>query len=549
MTFAVREVDILGRIDIVNMRRFMPNEQAVDIALPVLAYECEASLPIENALDAYEEAALKLVSIGLSVRGIASALNAQESMIERILSQLEDIEYIARKHERPWQLTEHGEAYLDDTIQERTSSESQYGYMFVNAIKREVLPYFYLGDVGQIPPFSLSFDGSELPLKLTESGDEGRTFTYTDVRRPRFRDAYRKYFELVNIAHSWDAGDLSRDEAQDEALLLLDDAVEVVNPENSRFSVQEGSLNAGMAVRVLKTEPRKLYLRMRMVIDPKTPGGYRVEAPFDLGGIDDGFFFRQIQWLEQSESVLVGNEGLSDFIEREITKFGPRYTVEETDFTVFVIERMPSFRASKDYAPDAYEMMKNAYAMMQSQPGMLEKENIVGSISRRVVERLVNTFFYRIGVERLGQIKRRAQRDIAKDLKNDKSGENRLYKQTLCDYASLTDAVIRINIKNTVGQMQSPKENRTNGNNVYPKIVNLLVVNFYSSNDRIGQFFDSLNGGEELDSIKRISDIRNKVSHDTENPFTSDDYDEYTAYVFHLIEKLSSALWGERKNG
>ena len=57
-------------IDIVNMGKFAPNEKAINVALPVMAIECEATPPLENYLDAYEETVLKLVSVGLSTRGI-----------------------------------------------------------------------------------------------------------------------------------------------------------------------------------------------------------------------------------------------------------------------------------------------------------------------------------------------------------------------------------------------------------------------------------------------------------------------------------------------
>ena len=75
-------------IDILNMRRFSSDEKAIDVALAVMAIECEATPPLENHLDAYEETVLKLVSIGLSTHGIARTMNASESLIEEILAHL-----------------------------------------------------------------------------------------------------------------------------------------------------------------------------------------------------------------------------------------------------------------------------------------------------------------------------------------------------------------------------------------------------------------------------------------------------------------------------
>ena len=131
-------------IDILNMRRYNEDAQAIDVAVPVLAVECEATPPMQNHLDAYEETVLKLISLGLSAHGISQTLNATESLIEEILSQLEVKAYTLREIGKPWKLTEDGKKYLDGTIKERASFESQYGYMFINAIKKDLLLLLFL---------------------------------------------------------------------------------------------------------------------------------------------------------------------------------------------------------------------------------------------------------------------------------------------------------------------------------------------------------------------------------------------------------------------
>ena len=198
-------------IDILNMRRFDANDQAIDIALPVLAIECEATPPLERFLDAYEETVLKLVSLGLSTGGISKTLNATESLVEEILTHLEVKEYVQREIGRPWELTEDGEAYLSGSIRERASAESQYGYMFVNAIKKEILPYFFQGDVGQISLFR----GEYLPLKLTTEGDEIQTFAHVEIKQSKLRQAYRAYFRNLKTVDDYNDGDISKEEAID----------------------------------------------------------------------------------------------------------------------------------------------------------------------------------------------------------------------------------------------------------------------------------------------------------------------------------------------
>ena len=196
-------------VDILNMTQYEANSQAIDIALPVLAIECEATPPLENYLDAYEEAVLKLVSLGLSTNGISKTLNAAESLIDEILAQLELKNYAKREIGKPWTLTEDGEKYLDGTIKERASSESQYGFMFINAIKKEILPYFYEGDIGRVSLFR----GEKLPLKLTSKGDEYLTFAPVTTKQSKLRKAYKAYFRNNKLIKNYDEGDVTKDEA------------------------------------------------------------------------------------------------------------------------------------------------------------------------------------------------------------------------------------------------------------------------------------------------------------------------------------------------
>lgn len=198
-------------IEILTLGRFEPNDKAVNVALPVLAFECEATPPIENYLDAYEEAVLKLVSIGLSSHGIAGTMNATESLIEEILDNLEQRKYVEKEIGRPWKVTDDGNKYLSGEIGERESDNSQFGYMFVNAIKKDVLPFFYHGDINQIALFR----GNALPAKLTVCGDEEKTFEPFTPKRVKLKEAYRRYFKNADTSKQYDDGDITRDEAID----------------------------------------------------------------------------------------------------------------------------------------------------------------------------------------------------------------------------------------------------------------------------------------------------------------------------------------------
>ena len=517
-------------IDILDMGRYNDDAQAIDVALPVLAIECEATPPMQNYLDAYEETVLKLVSIGLSTHGIAQTLKATESLIEEILSQLELKAYTVHEIGKPWKLTENGQKYLDGTIKERASSESQYGYMFVNAIKKEVLPFFYQGDVGQISLFR----GKSFPLRMTLEGDEDKTFESPLIKQSALKKAYKSYFRNLETAKELEDGNISKEEAVDIFADLESFDEEGEEPDTTDTDDKPTSLKGNMFIRALKKSPKKLYLHMRIIIDPCYPGGYRAESPFDFGGIDNGYFLRQIQWLEQSGSTYLGGEDFQTFLNREICKLSPSYKTSEKDFQVFVMERLPLLKIFRSRFPYIYEDMERIYSLMQRQNSLLEKENIVNNLARSVVEGLFNAYFRNIDQAKLDQIQQKAFDDI-------QSYGAVPCKRRFCRNVSLNEDTLKwVSTKylNTIlGRMTN-----TYGNSIMEKFINMLIIEYYLSDAKMHKFLCQQNIEQKYRLIDKLNQIRRKVSHDTDDRFTSEDYDLYMANVFGLINSLLEAF-------
>lgn len=520
-------------IDILNMGSYEIDDQAIDLALPVLAIECEATPPLENFLDPYEETVLNFVSLGLSTHGISKTLNATESLIEDILAHLESKEYAKREIGKPWKLTEAGKKYLaNDTVEERASSQSQYGYMFINAIKKEVLPFFYLGNVGQIS----SFRGNDLPLRLTIEGDEKKTFAPVDVKQSKLKKAYKAYFKLKKTSKDYEEGEITREEAVDlfADLDSLDEEIEDVFSAEKTTAQQNGELKGNMFVRPLNKKPVKLYLRMRVIIDPAYPGGYRAESPFDFGGIDNNYFLRQVQWLEQSESAYIEEEQLKDFLHREIRKISPSYSNSEKDFQVFVLERIPLLGLYRTRFPYVYEDMQRIYALMQRQSGLLEKENIVNNLARSVVEGLFNAYFRSVDTDKLEKIQKKAFDEV-------NSNGKFIYKRRICMNVHLDEDTFKwINskyLRTILGRLT-----QTFGNSIMEKFINMLVVEYHLSNEQIHRFLMQPGIEQKYKLIDKLNRIRRKVSHDTDDRFTNEDYTFYMANVFGLINSLLEAF-------
>lgn len=324
-------------IDILNMKRFDKNENAIDIALPVWVVECEATPPIKNHLDAYETATLKLVNLGLSMNGIAKTLYATESLVEDILHSLEYKELVCKERSRSWEMTNRGDQFLKGNMQEKESDHSVFGLMFVNAIRKNVLPFFYDGDIGQI---SL-FDGERLPEKLSLENNESKTFGNPGADRHRLKKAFQSYWRNKELTADVDEGIIEIEEAvtmfegidsPDEDYDRMDQSVDP--------ALSSSRLCEGMFVRALNKDYHKRYLHMQIVIDPWSPGGYRIESPFDQSDIDAQYFLREMQWMSSSGDVLAGNTLLNDLLIGEIRKVIPYYGGQIKDFETFILGKL-----------------------------------------------------------------------------------------------------------------------------------------------------------------------------------------------------------------
>ncbi len=527
-------------IDILNMRRFDENSQAVDVALPVLAVECEAKLPLENELDPYEEATLKLVALGLSSNGIAKTLNATRSLVEGILARLEKKHYAHRERGKPWILTKDAEQYLNGSREERASDESQYGYMFINAIKKEVLPFFYQGDVGQISLFR----GTSLPLRLTADGDETLTFEKIEIKDQKLRKAYKSYFKILKTVNTCDEGETTKEEALDifEDLDSFDEEIDTGEDQGADTSVSDhGKLVKDMLIRALDKEPLKLYLRMRLVIDPTCPGGYRAESPFDFDGLDNRFFLRQMQWLEQAETTKIGEDSMQDFLHREITKLSPNYKTSQKDFRVFMTEHMPLLSLYRTKLSRIYDDMERIYALMQQQnvpsqgkDKLLEQENIVSNLAKYVVEALFNAYFRTMDPAMLGQVQKKALDDV-------RTYGSVNYKINICRNAKLTDDTLRwVKDNQLISILRRLKG--THGNSISEKFINMLAVKYHIGDTRVDKFLEQGSIGQVYEVISNLNHVRNKVSHDTAERFTFEDYEYYMDNVFHLVNRLLEGL-------
>ena len=344
--------------------------------------------------------------------------------------------------------------------------------------------------------------------------------------------SWRTRFYVHTVAEL-DEGEITEEEAIDifANLESFDEEIE----ESDTNEITSHTLRGNMFIRALKKDPVNLYLRMRIIIDPCYPGGYRAESPFgDFSGIDNNYFLRQIQWLEQYEGTFLGDENIKALLNREICKLSPSYNTAQKDYQVFVLERLPLLKLFRSKFPYVYGDMERIYELMQRQDSLIEKENIVNNLARSVVESLFNAYFRLIDQKKLTQIQQRAFDDI------DTYGYI-TYKQRICKNAGLEEDTLRWlrekSLKTILGRI-----NNTYGNSIMEKFINMLVINYHLPNRQMKKFLAQPDLETRYDMIDKLNRIRRKVSHDTEERFTNEDYKFYMANVFDMINNLLEAF-------
>ena len=390
------------------------------------------------------------------------------------------------------------------------------------------LPYFHQGDINNI---SL-FNGPHLPARLTISGDEAKTFEEINIKPSKLRDAYKNYIKNVDTSTKFDEGRINLDEAVDlfEGLEVFDE--KDFSGSDSIQSNADFEHHSNLFIRPLIRVPKKVYLRMRIILDPRYPGGYRAESPFDFDGIDDDYFLRQIQWLTIKDTTFIGEEKLGSFLNKEIRKISPTYKISDKDFGVFVLEKIPLLKTYKDIFPIVYEDMSRIYTLMQRQNILLEQENIVNHISRRVIESLFNAFFKKLGREKLRWISGTARSDLYDD------GYD-CFIRRLTRNTELDPLKVSWNFeytKSALGRLE-----RTHGNSIVEKFINVVAVAYYIGTKESKKLLTNKGIQRLYDLTHRLNQIRLKVSHDTNERFDQSDYEYYMAIVFELINGLLEA--------
>jgi len=522
---------IIVSIEILKLRYFTnaDSTKGIDVAFPVLSFECEVSVPVEKEIDAYQEAILKLILIGLTKKNIQKTLNITESLCGSILANLEVRNYI-ESISNGYELTPKAHNYLNKLEITEPDTESKFGYILASAIKKEPLWYFHEGDILNIP----RSDSKLLENKLTIENNEDKTFENADISGWRLEKAFSLYCRIIEIQEKNNKNTVSNEEIMDLFSDIEADLSEADYQDGSeKFAEKdnEGKKNAvsrNLRVRKLKSKPKKLYLQTRILIDTSIPGGFLVESPFDFDGCDNVLFLRQIQWIMNPvHKVYIGKNKFSEFMSNEIHKFLPKNSVNNVDKDLFIMNKLPILyteRENKKYKQVFEDTSMIIELMQQKNLPLLTKENIVGDFHRKLFECLIKFLFRSVPEENRKKINQRARNDF-----RDKKG-NMVEK-----FAKVIGVDRNVLPKDIVYSVKKR-------NGIYEKFFNLIVYQYYQPSPQIRRFFQIEGIENYIKIVYKLNGIRNSASHSIDRTFTDQDYNYYIDHIFDVANRLLESL-------
>lgn len=530
-------------LNIANCRYDRKDSQSFLVAMPAIAIECEVHPPQDDELDVYEETVLKFISIGFSLAGVANALNASETFIEEIYANLESNQLIQKKAGNPWELTNKGIEYLKGIVKERPSDQAVYGYFFVNPIKKDILPFFYKGNLDQAPLFQKK-EPDVLPEKITIEGNEENTFQNIHIKNSELKKAFSAFVKCNKILKRRDNDEISHEEAQSEisALLIFEDEYSdldsfdeeeyfIAPPITVTKNGAESVNREHQLVKKLSSKPKNVYLTVKITIDPSLPEGYKITSPFNMKNIDEKYYLRQMQWLKEQSNVFLGESRLGDHLKEEIVKLCGDFDENRMAFDSFVLVHMPHLYSKKEQFRQLYDDISYSYGAMQRNPSFREQKNIVRDLGSDVVENLLNRFFRDYDDFKLKRIGKKAEQEL-------KQQEESIFLENLLSKTLLSSNDIPRWDKKQLGKVIY-NLTKSHGSGALEKLMNLLILNYYEGSKNTKRFFEADNASKLFKQVIVLNKIRNLVSHNNMGiNFKYNDYLTYIDIIFSFADGL-----------
>lgn len=524
--------------------------QSYNVLLPVYAVECEAHPPVETELDAYEEAVLKFLNIDLPPASIRDAINVTQGMLDTILSQLAQRGYAERKKNIGWVITEAGQRYLkNEQTEELVSKNSEHGYMFVSALRKDILCYFHKGPIDKIQVRQSTPNDHT----LRRNGNEQETFTGISVSSRQLGRVYAAWRKLDDRLAANDRSEQRKESVEESHIIAeqlfadlesYDEVDETPLPERvdtlrdgcNIEDLGEVKEDRKRYIRKLETPHKCFYIQICLIFDHSKLNGYDTESPFSrLGGIDTPWFLRQIQWMARSEGITLDNTPLREFLDRECVKFGGTAPLKEKDVFVHMLQVIPRLKYHQEMFPALYNIYPELYSLQQRASSILEKESVVTQFCTKLLEPLFNMIFKTVPERTLRRIRAQIRRD-------DQAGDANLVCQRIENATGVSMAALGWNVgmvMTAIGRLE-----RTHGNSTLEKAINLLTLYACAPSPDVRRYIEAEDLSNHLMKVSQLNDIRRSVSHDTNHRFNEHDYNQFMQIVYPIADRLLLAIVG-----
>lgn len=524
--------------------------QSYNVLLPVYAVECEAHPPVETELDAYEEAVLKFLNIDLPPASIRDAINVTQGMLDTILSQLAQSGYAERKKNIGWVITEAGQRYLkNEQTEELVSKNSEHGYMFVSALRKDILCYFHKGPIDKIQVRQSTPNDHT----LRRNGNEQETFTGISVSSRQLGRVYAAWRKLDDRLAANDRSEQRKESVEESHIIAeqlfadlesYDEVDETPLPERvdtlrdgcNIEDLGEVKEDRKRYIRKLETPHKRFYIQICLIFDPSKLNGYDTESPFSrLGGIDTPWFLRQIQWMARSEGITLDNTPLREFLDRECVKFGGTAPLKEKDVSVHMLQVIPRLKYHQEMFPALYNIYPELYSLQQRASSILEKESVVTQFCTKQLEPLFNMIFKTVPESTLRRIRAQIRRD-------DQAGDANLVCQRIENATGVSMAALGWNVGMVMTAIR--RLERTHGNSTLEKAINLLTLYACAPSPDVRRYIEAEDLSNHLMKVGQLNDIRRSVSHDTNHRFNEHDYNQFMQIVYPIADRLLLAIVG-----
>ena len=276
-------MDIMSRFnntDILTFRRFDridgTTHSVYHIAWPVEAVECYANQVAEGKLDVLTEAVLQMLAIpGQSRKDIARSLFVGSEVVETIIKALEAQGYYDPIEKK---LTQSGNAYLERGETEEFSDNKVFGCMFVSRIDGEIFPYFH---EGRLPIAHRSLYDEDLYYLSFDQETPSTLKTQHNNIQDKINRAYYKYGKITRGSQEMhDANPNAKDIEFIDSEMVDRNFDEEGEPETFA-DVQAQRLLNNARIKLLKTEPRCIYIHSRICVSKAEPEKFIIDSPFE----------------------------------------------------------------------------------------------------------------------------------------------------------------------------------------------------------------------------------------------------------------------------